>query len=162
MPSHCWTEEGEQFLNGNLVKVSLCGDRMGRWWCWWPIDVVVECPLGPRHPPIYIFASDPNDIFSAYFSYSPPPFSSTPLIPLPYGKFDWNWAVSKYFSRKMSKTLNRIKKKSQYPIQIYVNLFQALYTVSIRRVRRIETDLRRKKNCLMNFSHRQKRYDIFQ
>ena len=75
MPSQCLTEEGEQFLNGNLVKVSLCGDRMGRWWCWWPIDVVVECPLGPRHPPIYIFASDPNDIFSAYFSYSPPPFS---------------------------------------------------------------------------------------
>ena len=30
MPSQCLTEEGEQFLNGNLVKVSLCGDRMGQ------------------------------------------------------------------------------------------------------------------------------------
>ena len=24
------TEEGKQFQNGNLVKVSLCGDRMGQ------------------------------------------------------------------------------------------------------------------------------------
>ena len=30
MPSQCLTEEGEQFLNSNLVKVSLCGDRMGQ------------------------------------------------------------------------------------------------------------------------------------
>ena len=30
MPTQCLNEEGEQFLNGNLVKVSLCGDRMGQ------------------------------------------------------------------------------------------------------------------------------------
>ena len=30
MSAQCLTEEGEQFLNGNLVKVSLCGDRMGQ------------------------------------------------------------------------------------------------------------------------------------
>ena len=30
MSVQCLTEEGEQFLNGNLVKVSLCGDRMGQ------------------------------------------------------------------------------------------------------------------------------------